>query len=478
MSLKLLQVSLKLISQQRKFFLQSAYYVPTTLPMPALSPTMLEGSIVQWLVKEGDQIEVGDALCEVETDKAVVTLESNDDGFIAKILKPEGSKNIKISSPIAIIAEPGEDIAKAAQFVPTEEDSSKTEPPPKTESSLKTEPELISNVISTPVKFNSSSSLSLSPAVRHTLDWYNVQADQVTGTGPKGRILKGDVLKYVLDNNLKTQSFVERAKAPVAEVQATKLEETPKKVEPVKKTTSMTSAPILKYEDIPLTNVRKIIAQRLTESKQTIPHSYISAECNVDAIIKIRNQFKNDGIKLSMNDFIVKAVGQTLQEVKSLNKVWKGEICEENPTSDISIAVATPGGLITPILKCVESKGLKKISEETRNLAERARIGKLRPDEFQGGSFTISNLGMFGINNFTAVINPPQSCIMAVGATRKVLSAPTIEDQDEDVDKSHSVENLITVTLSFDARVIDEDQSGGFLSIFKRKLQNPFELII
>ena len=450
-------------------------YAPIVLEMPALSPTMEEGSIVKWNVKVGDQVEIGDALCEVETDKAVVTVESSDEGKIAKILKEEGSKNIKLAVPIAIIAEEGEDLAEAASFVPSSPVvEEKSEPVAQAVDSTPSEssndgPKSVFNPI-----------LSLSPAVRQAVEWYNVQPSLVTPSGKNGRLLKGDVLKYIAENNL-TKQVIEAKPTPKSET-APKLVKAP--VENKNVSAPKTEAPQtinrrqkVKYEDVELSNVRKIIAQRLTESKQQIPHSYNSISCNVDSIVQLRSQLRQKGTKLSMNDFVVKAAGLALQQNKLVNSVWnsKGAV-EESASSDISVAVATPGGLITPIVKSVESKGLDEISSETRSLAMRARENKLRPEEFQGGSFTISNLGMFGISEFTAVINPPQTCIMAVGTTQKKIRLKSEGDSSEE--PQLEVKNEMTVTLSSDSRVVNNEEASVFLETFKSHIEDPISMFM
>ena len=454
------------------------HYAPIVLEMPALSPTMEEGSIVKWNIKVGDQIEIGDALCEVETDKAVVTVESSDEGTLAKILKQEGSKNIKLSVPIAIIAEDGEDLAEAASFVPkdpvdTQENSDQqTEIVDSAPNESSDSPTSVFNPI-----------LSLSPAVRQAVEWYNIKPSLVTPSGKNGRLLKGDVLKYIAENSL-TKQNVELKSTPKTETSSEQVKVLPEKNVSTPKTESpqaFNPRTKVKYEDIEMSNVRKIIAQRLTESKQQIPHSYNSISCNVDSIVQLRSQLKQKGTKLSMNDFVVKAAGLALQQNKQVNSVWnnKGAV-EESASSDISVAVATPGGLITPIVKSVESKGLDEISSETKSLATRARDGKLRPEEFQGGSFTISNLGMFGISEFTAVINPPQTCIMAVGTTKKKIKVKSSPEDDDTPSEQPELEvkNEMTVTLSSDSRVVNNEEASVFLECFKSHIEDPISMFM
>jgi len=484
-NLRLLRACFNRFTNQRYFFLQSSSHAPITIPMPALSPTMEEGSIVRWLVKVGDEVQVGDALCEVETDKAVVTVESSDDGIIAKILKEEGTKNIKLSVPIAIMAEEGENLEEAQNFVPQDSTSSNTQDSTSIandSTSTQNSPALDEITVTYTTK-------PLSPAVRQAIEWYNIDASVVPSSGKNGRLLKGDVLRFITANNLIKQD--QKAKNPVVSAPKPSRVAPPIPPKPTSKEVSTpatakstsvqpTGRTKVKYEDIELTNVRKIIASRLTESKQQIPHSYNSISCNVDSIIELRSSLKENGIKLSMNDFVVKAAGMALQRNKLVNSTWKNGVVEESTNSDISIAVATPGGLITPIIKSVESKGLEEISKETRSLAGRARDGKLKPEEFQGGTFTISNLGMFGVTEFTAVINPPQTCIMAVGGTQQKIHLDSSCDEDSDEFNADQFvkENLITVTLSSDARVVNDQEASVFLDSFKSNLENPINMFL
>jgi len=508
MSMRILRTCLNHVKNQRHFHLQASCRAPIVVPMPALSPTMEEGGIVKWHVKEGDTVEPGDPICEVETDKAVVTVEATDDGTIAKILVPEGSKNVKLSVPIAIIAEDGEDVAEAAKFVPVDPtlSSASSSPPaaaaapPAAASTPPPPPPPAAAPAQSASAIDFSSSVApISPAVRHALEWHNINPSQVSGTGKKGRILKGDVLSYININNLQPQAQVAKSgisqssQPPPPPVAPQKKAKKAGKQKAAAAAPQVAAAPAASqhYEDIPLSNIRKVIASRLTQSKKEIPHSYTSISCNVDSVLELRKSLLESGIKLSMNDFVVKAAGEALQEIKVVNSVWEGEDVKQMSGSDISIAVATDKGLITPILKNVESKALQEISSETKSLAGKARDGKLKPEEFQGGSFTISNLGMFGVREFTAVINPPQTCIMAVGTTRKIMTSHCSEDvgaaelldiddfdEVDDENAAFCVKNMVTVTMSSDARVVDDHQAGLFLNKFKEKLEVPVKLFV
>ncbi|XP_076816936.1 pyruvate dehydrogenase protein X component-like [Clavelina lepadiformis] len=450
----------------RNIFTKSVCYAPIQVQMPALSPTMEEGTIIKWLIAEGDKLEVGDAMCEVETDKAVVTMEANEDGTLAKILVPEGTKNVKISVPIAILAEDGEDIStidfKSMMNVTKAETATNTLALQETQA----------------VQPSKTSSL-LSPAVRQALLHYQIDSKNVIGTGPKGIILKGDILKYVSVNNLKPQNFLSMESKPVVTVGASS---TAKPITAVELTEDKIQDSKLQDSnsvDIELSNVRKVIAKRLTESKQTIPHAYSSTDCIIDKVLAMRKQFSQDGVKLSVNDFIIKAVALTLKQVPEVNCIWTEGKSKQVDSVDVSVAVATDGGLITPIVKDTSGKGLSTISDEVRDLASRARNGKLKPEEFQGGTFTISNLGMFGIREFTAVINPPQACILAVGGTR-LSSTPGLIDLDNDdvTGVAAEIHSVMTVTMSSDARVVDDELASTFLAKLKQNVENPMRLVL
>jgi len=460
---------------QRTFLnILSRSYSPTVVPMPALSPTMEDGTVVKWLMSEGEKVDVGDGLCEVETDKAVVTVESVDEGILGKILIPEGTRNVKINVPIAVIADDEEDVneiknmsfATPEQRVPVEALS--------TNQHQKQNPG------------------SLLPSVRLYIQQYDIDASSVVGTGPKGRILKGDILQIINDNQLVPLNLLEVANSPLpisneelvkpylppvteqhtADSSEDKIQDkisadVEKEVQP--SDLSKPSPESLLHTDNDVSNIRNVIAKRLCQSKQSIPHNYTSMECSLDKIIKLRKDFLSRGVKLSLNDFIVKAAAMALQEEPNINSIWKHDALCTLPESDISVAVATESGLITPIIKSAQKKGLSQISDETRELANKARKGQLRPEEFTGGTFTISNLGMFDINHFTAIINPPQTSIMAVGGSKIKFSQSPESD-------GFTPETVVTVTLSSDARAIDSHIALNFLTKFKQKMENPMSL--
>uniref|UniRef100_H0V027 Dihydrolipoamide acetyltransferase component of pyruvate dehydrogenase complex n=1 Tax=Cavia porcellus TaxID=10141 RepID=H0V027_CAVPO len=386
---------------------------PIKILMPSLSPTMEEGNIVKWLKKEGDAVSAGDALCEIETDKAVVTLDASDDGILAKIVVEEGTKNIRLGSLIGLMVEEGKDwkhveIPKDVGPPPPVSKPSVPGPSPEPQVSLSVK------------KGHPPGALQfrLSPAARNILEKHALDASQGTATGPRGIFTKGT------------------------------------------------------FTEIPASNIRRVIAKRLTESKSTIPHAYATANCDLGAVLKVRQDLVKDDIKVSVNDFIIKAAAVTLRQMPSVNVSWDGEGPKQMPSIDISVAVATDKGLITPIIKDAAGKGVQEIADSVKALSKKARDGKLLPEEYQGGSFSISNLGMFGIDEFTAVINPPQACILAVGRFRPVLRLT----EDEEGKSRLQQHQLITVTMSSDSRVVDDELATRFLQSFKANLENPVRL--
>ncbi|KAJ8023450.1 Pyruvate dehydrogenase protein X component, mitochondrial [Holothuria leucospilota] len=416
------------------------------LEMPALSPTMTEGTIAKWLKQEGDAVSAGDALCEVETDKATVTMDSDEDGILAKILVPEGTTNVPIKTLIALMVEEGEDY----KDVEIPSDTTPTADTPSDETAPVKEVEQAPAVSVEPGRARKN----ISPAVRQLLDTHQLDADSITATGPGGMLLKGDVLKYIEAGGKAAPAPAQLERPPV----------TPPLQPPTPVAQPAAPQPQETFTDIPLTGMRKVIAKRLTESKSTTPHAYASIDCCLDEVAKLRKQLKEDNMKVSVNDFIIKAVAMTLKQMPEVNASWKNDRVEQLKEVDISVAVATDNGLITPIVRDASHLGLTQISETVRELAGRARIGKLRPDEYQGGSFSISNLGMFGISEFTAVINPPQSCIMAVGGSQMTLN------------KQGKPSSFMTVQISSDARVIDDALASRFLSAFKKNMESPARL--
>ncbi|ORY27890.1 dihydrolipoyllysine-residue acetyltransferase [Naematelia encephala] len=453
--------------------------------MPAMSPTMTEGGIASWKLKEGDKFTAGDVIVEIETDKATIDVESQEDGFLAKIILQDGAKNIQVGTPIAIIGEEGDD-PSGADALAAESDASSSqssEPPketePKKEDTEKEAPKQTSSgttsALQTPAdqtKYGSGSTTEppkapelkgdkpkffASPLARKIALEKGIPLAEIKGTGPEGRIVKEDVEKYSASSSTSSKA----ATTPTSGASAT-----PGKAAP--------AAPA-EYEDVPTSNMRKTIGKRLTESKQQLPHYYLTVEINMDRIAKLREMFNKAGegkTKLSVNDFIVKAAALALAEVPEANSAWMGDVIRFYKRADICVAVATPNGLITPIIKDVGAKGLATISAETKALASRAREGKLKPEEYQGGTFTISNLGMFGIDDFTAIINPPQSCILAIGKTSTKLElAP--EDP-----KGFKAVQVMKATLSSDHRTVDGAVGAKWLKAFKDYMEQPLTFML
>ncbi|KAF1451501.1 Pyruvate dehydrogenase protein X component, mitochondrial, partial [Spheniscus demersus] len=447
--------------------------------MPALSPTMEEGNIVKWLKKEGETVDAGDALCEIETDKAVVTMESSDDGILAKILVEEGSKNVRLGSLIGLLVEEGQDWKQVE--IPTDgSDPSSLAPPAPALTSTPADPS-----VSAPPKLEHQPGklqVRLSPAARNILETHGLDPSNITPSGPRGIFTKEDALK-LLEEKQKGKSgelkpLVSPAPPQLTAVpsasQATAVTSAyPRPAVPPVSTPGQPAA-LGTFTEIPASNIRRIIAKRLTESKTAIPHAYAAADCDIDAILKLRKELAKDDIKVSVNDFIIKATAVTLKQMPDVNVTWDGEVCRQLQSIDISIAVATDRGLITPIIKDVAAKGIKEIAASAKALAKKARDGKLLPEEYQGGSFSISNLGMFGINDFTAVINPPQACILAVGRARPELKIV----EDEEGNEKLQQHQLMTVTLSSDGRVVDDELASKFLETLKANIENPMRLAL
>ncbi|TKS73261.1 Dihydrolipoamide dehydrogenase-binding protein of pyruvate dehydrogenase complex [Collichthys lucidus] len=438
---------------------------PLQVQMPALSPTMEEGNIVKWLKKEGEAVAAGDALCEIETDKAVVTLEANDDGIMAKILMDEGSRNVRLGTLIALMVEEGQDWKQVE--IPPSEAAAPSASPPATHAAAA--PVLSPAAPSPPPpKPATSGPLRLSPAARHILDTHGIDPKLAIPTGPRGLITKEDAL------NLLKMSPAPKATPAMAAPAAPSPVPTPVTAPPPPG--SRPNIPPLSvpgkpgapgtFTEIPASNVRRVIAQRLTQSKTTIPHAYASVDCDMAAVMHLRKDLAKEQIKVSVNDFIIKAAAVTLKEMPEVNVTWSGDGPLALDSIHISIAVATDRGLITPIIKDAANKGVQEISANAKALAQKARDGKLLPEEYQGGSFSISNLGMFGISGFSAVINPPQACILAVGTSRAELRL--CED-----DQTLRTQQMMTVTLSSDGRLVDDGLASQFLDKFRANLEQP-----
>jgi pyruvate dehydrogenase E2 component (dihydrolipoamide acetyltransferase) len=413
--------------------------------MPALSPTMEEGTLTKWLVSEGDTVQSGDLLAEIETDKATMEFEAVDEGTIGKILISEGSSNVKVNSVIAILLEDSETLDATIEN-------------PMVQTTLVT-PKMKDPIvnISIPNKENANqdSRIFASPIARRIAADKGIDLAVISGTGPRGRVIKAD-----LDHG---SNFLHDT-ISTANIEKSNL------------TDGSTTKKLYlnrEHETVPLSGMRKIIAARVTEAKQTIPHFYLRREVRLDELLVIRTKINKSlearKIKISVNDFIIKACALALQATPTANSVWAGDSILQMRAADIAVAVAVDGGLLTPVLLDVENKLISQISIEMRDLADRARNQKLAPHEYQGGSFAISNLGMMGIESFDAIINPPHAAILAVGVAKK---RPSILD-----DGNLGVATMMSVTISVDHRVIDGALGAELLGKIVAHLENPAAML-
>ena len=430
--------------------------------MPALSPTMEEGTLAKWLVKEGDTVSAGDLLAEIETDKATMEFEAVDEGIIGKLLVAEGTEGVKVNTAIAVLVDEGETVADAAPAAPPAA-APAAAPAAKAETAAPPAP-------AAPAK-TGGARVFASPLARRIAADQGLDLGQIAGTGPHGRIVKADVLAA----KAQPAAAAPSAAAPTAPRPAAAAPAAP--AAPAAQGASADAVmQIYKdrpHEEIKLDGMRKTIAARLTEAKQTIPHFYLRRDIKLDALMAFRAQLNaqlaHRGVKLSVNDFIIKAAALALQAVPAANAVWAGDRVLQLKPSDVAVAVAIDGGLFTPVLKDAETKTLSALSGEMKDLATRARSRKLAPHEYQGGSFAISNLGMFGIDNFDAVINPPHGAILAVGAGVK---KPVVGD-----DGQIGVATVMSVTLSVDHRVIDGALGAELLQHIVDNLENPMAML-
>ncbi|QKX02523.1 pyruvate dehydrogenase complex dihydrolipoamide acetyltransferase [Wolbachia endosymbiont of Dirofilaria (Dirofilaria) immitis] len=418
--------------------------MPIEILMPALSPTMSKtgGKIVKWHKKEQDKIEVGDVIAEIETDKAIMDLESVDKGVLAKTLVSEGVSGVPVNQPIAIMLKEGEDWNALDNYVLASitniETKREIETNLPTSSNFSMSPQSL-----TPrprkeegTKIVVEGRVKISPLAKKIAQSEGVDITQLKGTGPYGRIIKADILEF-LYGSTQTESNKRSSEDIVIEV----------------------------------SNMRRVIAQRLIESKQNIPHFYLTVDCQVDNLISLKNEINStdENNKVTINDLIIKAVAFSIKKIPDINSSWIDNKIVKYSNIDISVAVALEDGLITPIVKNADKKSILSISKEVKALVNRARSGKLRPEEFQGRGFTISNLGMFGIKAFSAIINPPQSCIMAVGAAKK---QPIVINEKVEIAKT------MIVTLSADHRTVDGAMGAKFLNAFKHYIENPLAMLI
>lgn len=456
--------------------------MPINITMPALSPTMEEGNLAKWLVKEGDKVAPGDVIAEIETDKATMEVEAVDEGTVAKLVVPAGTEAVKVNALIAILAADGEDVAEAAKggnAAPAasqakaeapKQEAAKAEAPKEEAVPAKAEKPAAdqASAPSTPAPVaKSGERIFASPLARRLAKEAGLDLTAVSGSGPHGRIVKTDVEKAAASGGAKAApAAAASAAAPAAALAKGPSEEAVLKLfEPGS------------YELVPHDGMRKVIAKRLVESKQTVPHFYVSVDCELDTLLALRAQLnaaapEKDGkpaYKLSVNDMVIKALALALRDVPDANVSWTESNMVKHKHSDVGVAVSIPGGLITPIIRKAEEKSLSTISNEMKDYGKRAKERKLKPEEYQGGTTAVSNMGMMGVKSFSAVINPPHATILAVGAgeQRAVVKNGEIK-----------IANVMTVTLSTDHRCVDGALGAELIGAFKRYIENPMGMLV
>lgn len=405
--------------------------MPIEILMPALSPTMTEGNLAKWLKKEGDKVKPGDVIAEIETDKATMEVEAIDEGVIGKILVPSATRNVAVNSLLALLLEEGESADILEGYSPKniasiKQTDKKSETIPVTTATLPIEEKYSQDL---------GERIKASPLAKRIASERKIELARITGSGPYGRIVKQDVLSF----DTKLVGTIYRNPQEIISMENS--------------------------------NIRRVIAKRLVESKQNIPHFYLSIECNIDKLLSLREElnFEAKDYKISINDLIIKAVAMSLKEVPEVNASWSDDAILQYNNVDVAVAVAIEGGLITPIIRNCDQKTIIEISSEMKALAKRARENNLKPEEFQGGGFSISNLGMYGIKEFKAIVNPPQSCIMAIGASNK--RPVVINDKVE-------IASILDISLSCDHRVVDGAVGAKFLASFKKFIERPIKMII
>jgi pyruvate dehydrogenase E2 component (dihydrolipoamide acetyltransferase) len=424
----------------------------TNILMPALSPTMTEGTLARWLKKEGENVKAGDVIAEIETDKATMEVEAVDEGVLGKILVSDGTAGVKVNAPIAVLVEPGEAVPAGAPASAAPPAAAKAEPAPKPVAAPAPAPAARSGN-----GHDTGERIFASPLARRMAKQAGIDLAGLKGSGPNGRIVKADI-DAAQAGGAKPVAAPAAAPAPSPAARAP-------------------AAPIAApHQLVPHNNIRKIVARRLAEAKQSIPHFYVSIDVELDKLLKLRGELNAkspaDGptaFKLSVNDLVIKAAALTLRRVPRVNASWTDEAMVLFDDVDISVAVAIPDGLITPIVRKADQKGLAAISNEMKDLAARAKSGKLKPEEFQGGGFSISNMGMYGVSGFAAIINPPQAAILAVaaGQQRAVVKNGAL-----------AIATMMTCTLSVDHRVIDGALGAEWLAEFKRIVEDPLSLML
>lgn len=431
--------------------------------MPALSPTMEVGTLAAWLVKEGDPIESGDVIAEIETDKATMEVESIDDGVMGKILVAEGAEDIPVGTPIAVMLEDGEDAGDIGEVSAAPEPALAPAPAAPAEVAPAPQPAQPAPApmpaIAAPAA-NGDARIKASPLARRIAEQSGIDLSAIAGSGPGGRIIKRDIEGGTPVTMAAPAPSAASAPAPAAA--------------PASTPSVITEPPAdVPFTEVKLSNMRKVIARRLTEAKQTVPHFYLTIDVELDNLLAQRKELNakvaDQGVKISVNDFVIRACGLALKKVPAANAQFAGDVMYMFERADISVAVAIEGGLITPVIRGAEGKGLAAISAEMKDLATRARDGKLMPEEYQGGTFSISNLGMMGIREFSAVINPPQGAILAIGAGEQ---RPVVRDG------RFMPATVMTCTLSCDHRVVDGAVGAEFLAAFKGLMEDPLTMLL
>jgi pyruvate dehydrogenase E2 component (dihydrolipoamide acetyltransferase) len=438
--------------------------MPTKVLMPALSPTMTEGKLAKWLKKEGDKVKSGDVLAEIETDKATMEVEAVDEGTLGRILVADGTDGVAVNTPIALLLNEGEKpgaleaaVAEAKKAAPAPKPAAPAAPAPQPQAPAQTQsqPQAAppaprpSAPAPAPAPMRSSGErIFASPLARHIARDAGIDLASVSGTGPHGRIVRADVEAAASHGGARAGAVGGGVTAGLGK-----------------------AFPPAPSEVVPHSTMRKVIAKRLSESKQTVPHFYVDVDCEIDELLKLRAELNEmlPEAKISVNDFVVRASALALMKVPEVNSSWGEDGMRRHKAADISIAVAIEGGLITPIVRSADKKGVAAISAEIKDLAGRAKSNKLKPEEFQGGTFSISNMGMFGVRSFSAIINPPQAAILAVATGEK---RPVVKND------HLAVATVMTLTLSADHRVVDGAVGAQFMKVLKELIEHPLRLVI
>ena len=433
--------------------------MPVPILMPALSPTMTEGNLARWLKAEGDSVAPGDVIAEIETDKATMEVEAVDEGVLAKILVAEGAEEVAVNTPIAILLEEGEDDSALDGFDAGGGAKPAAAPAEKPAAPAAEKPAAAPKAAAAPAPAAPAASggrVIASPLARRMAEQQGIDLAAVKGSGPNGRIVKADIEAY-------QGVGAKAAPAPAAAA-------APAAAKPAPAPAFEGDTP---YELAPASNMRKVVARRMVESKQAAPHFYLTVDCEIDELLRVRadlnGRAKDGEFKLSVNDLVIKAAAVALRQVPKANASWHEDGVHRYTRADISVAVALDEGLITPVIRDAGHKGLRAISDEMKDLASRARAGKLQPQEYQGGSFSVSNLGMFGVKHFEAVINQPQGAILAVGAGEQ---RPVVKDG------ALAIATVMSCTLSVDHRVVDGSVGAEYLAAFKAIIEDPMSMLL